>query len=1177
MIPKPSASVSNAGFVHLHVHSAYSLLKGSIKIQKLAELAKTDRQPALALTDTDNMFGALEFSDKMAGYGIQPIIGCELAVDFGDQDPNARNALAEPARIVLLAARERGYRSLMRLNSRAFLETPVHQAPHVKFEWLQGDAEGLIALTGGPDGPISLALNADHAGLAATRCDRLARLFGDRLYIELQRHGIERERRAEAALIDLAYTKGFPVVATNEPYFATTDDYEAHDALLCIAGGRLVAETDRQQLTPDHRFKTRAEMALLFADVPEALASTIEIAERCSFRPVMRKPILPRFTVGAGANTADAASDEAAELRRQAEEGLSNRLNVHGLARGASEEDYRARLAFELDVITRMNYAGYFLIVADFIQWAKAEGIPVGPGRGSGAGSLVAYALTITDLDPIQFGLLFERFLNPERVSMPDFDIDFCQDGRDQVIRYVQQRYGRNQVAQIITFGTLQARGVLRDVGRVLQMPYGQVDKLTKLVPQNPAAPVTLAAAIAGEPKLQAFRDEDPVVARAFDIAQRLEGLTRHASTHAAGIVIADRPLSELVPLYRDPKSDMPVTQFNMKWVEPAGLVKFDFLGLKTLTVLDLAVKLLKRRGIDLDLVRLPLDDAPSYAMLARGDVVGVFQVESQGMRRALVDMRPDRFEDIIALVALYRPGPMANIPTYCARKHGDEEPEYLHPMLEPILKETFGVIIYQEQVMQIAQVMAGYSLGEADLLRRAMGKKIRKEMEQQRERFVSGAVERGIQRGQADTIFELLAKFADYGFNKSHAAAYALLSYHTAYMKAHYPVEFLAASMTHDMSNTDKLSEFRAEAQRLGIKVEAPSVNRSGATFEVSDGTIHYALAALKGVGPQAVELIVEARRDGMFTSLADFAARVNPRAINKRVIESLAAAGAFDALDSNRARVFAGAEAILSACQRSHEAASLGQNDMFGGAADAPTIMLPQVEPWLPAERLRREYDAIGFFLSGHPLDDYATVLKRLRVQSWVEFSRAVKTGATAGKVAATVVSRMERRTKTGNKMGIIGLSDPTGHFEAVLFSEGLAQYREVLEPGAAVLLQLGAELQGEDVRARVLHAEPLDDAAAKTQKGLRIFVRDTRPLESIAKRLQMPEAVPQGGSTRGNQIRQVPTAAGGADGDVSLVLMLDLETEVEMKLPGRFKVSPQIAGAIKAVTGVVDVQTL
>jgi DNA polymerase III subunit alpha len=1169
--------MSSAGFVHLHVHSAYSLLKGSIKIAKLGELAKADRQPALALTDTDNMFGALEFSDKMAGYGIQPIVGCELAVDFGDTDPNARNAaaIAAPARIVLLAAREEGYRRLMRLNSRAFLETPTHQAPHIKFDWLNEGVEGLIALTGGPDGPISLAFQHDQAALATQRCERLASLFGDRLYVELQRHGIDKERRVESGLIDIAYAKGLPLVATNEPYFAATDDYEAHDALLCIAGGHLIADAEREQLTSDHRFKTRAEMAVLFADIPEALASTVEIAERCSFRPKTRKPILPLFTVGAGTDAADAASAEAGELKRQAEEGLERRLTVHGLAPGMTEEDYQKRLAFELDVIMRMKYAGYFLIVSDFIKWAKAHDIPVGPGRGSGAGSLVAWVLTITDLDPMRFGLLFERFLNPERVSMPDFDIDFCQDRRGEVISYVQQRYGRDQVAQIITFGTLQARGVLRDVGRVLQMPYGQVDKLTKLVPQNPAAPITLAAAIEGEPKLQAFRDEDPVVARAFDIAMRLEGLTRHASTHAAGIVIGDRPLSELVPLYRDPKSDMPVTQFNMKWVEPAGLVKFDFLGLKTLTVLDVAVKLLRQRDINLNLATLPIDDAPSYQMLARGDVVGVFQVESQGMRRALIDMRPDRFEDIIALVALYRPGPMANIPTYCARKHGEEEPEYLHPLLEPILKETFGVIIYQEQVMQIAQVMAGYSLGDADLLRRAMGKKIRAEMEKQRAIFVEGSVKNGVPKGQAETIFELLAKFADYGFNKSHAAAYALVSYHTAYMKAHYPVEFIAASMTLDLNNTDKLSEFRSEAQRLGIKVDPPSINRSGATFEVSDGTIHYALAALKGVGPQAVEQVVEERRkNGPFTSLADFASRVSPRAINKRIIESLAAAGAFDVLEPNRARVFAGADAILAACQRSHEAASSGQNDMFGNAMDAPTVILPQIEPWLPAERLRREYDAIGFFLSGHPLDDYATVLKRLRVQSWAEFSRAVKTGATAGKVAATVVSRMERRTKTGNKMGIIGLSDPTGHFEAVLFSEGLAQYRDLLEPGGAVLLQLGAELQGEDVRARVLHAEPLDDAAAKTQKGLRIFLRDTKPLDSIARRLGGLEGTPaNGGPAKG----PAPAPRGNGDGEVSLVMMLDLEVEVEMKLPGRFKVSPQIAGAIKAVSGVVDVQQL
>ena len=1168
-----SAGAADVGFVHLHVQSAYSLLQGSIKIGQLAELAKADHQPALALTDNDNMFGALEFSDKLASVGIQPITGCALAVDFGDQDTNSRNALA-PARIVLLAMREDGYRSLMKLNSRAFMETPVSEAPHIKLGWLEGETAGLIALTGGPEGPLAQALIADQPQLARARCEKLMALFGDRLYVELQRHGLDSERHAEGGLIDLAYQNGLPLVATNQPYFAKADDYEAHDALLCIAGGRLVSETDRNQLTHDHRFKTRAEMAVLFADLPEALASTVEIAKRCSFRPTTRKPILPRFTVVGSAAAADAETDEGAELRRQAEEGLAQRLATHGLAQGVSQEDYRARLAFEIDVITRMNYSGYFLIVADFIKWAKSKGIPVGPGRGSGAGSLVAYALTITDLDPIRFGLLFERFLNPERVSMPDFDIDFCQDRRGEVIDYVQRRYGREQVGQIITFGTLQARGVLRDVGRVLQMPYGQVDKLTKLVPQNPAAPVTLSAAIAGEPKLQAFAQEDPVVARAFDIAQRLEGLTRHASTHAAGIVIGDRPLSELVPMYRDPKSDMPVTQFNMKWVEPAGLVKFDFLGLKTLTVLDTAVKLLKQRDVHVDLETLPLDDKPSFEMLSRGDVVGVFQVESQGMRRALVDMRPDRFEDIIALVALYRPGPMANIPTYCARKHGDEDAEYMHPMLEPILKETFGVIIYQEQVMQIAQVMAGYSLGDADLLRRAMGKKIRSEMEKQRANFVDGAVKNNVSKQQAQTIFELLAKFADYGFNKSHAAAYALVSYQTAYMKAHYPVEFIAASMTLDMNNTDKLSEFRAEAQKLGIKVEAPNINRSGSTFEVSGDTIFYALAALKGVGQQAVDLIVEARKERAFTSLADFASRVSPRAINKRVVESLAAAGAFDTLDPNRARVFAGADVIVAACQRSHEATTSGQNDMFGGMADAPTIVLPNIEPWLPADRLRREYDAIGFFLSGHPLDDYAVALKRLRVQSWAEFSRAVKTGATAGRVAATVVSRMERRTKTGNKMGIIGLSDPTGHFEAVLFSEGLAQYRDLLEPGSAVLLQIGAELQGEDVRARILHAELLDDAAAKTQKGLRIFVRDDKPLESIAKRLEVQPQVANG-------MRIQPTkpsaAGGGAEGEVTLVMMLDLQTEVEMKLPGRFRVSPQIAGAIKAVQGVVDVQTV
>ncbi|MBX3554114.1 MAG: DNA polymerase III subunit alpha [Pseudolabrys sp.] len=1138
-------------FVHLRVHSSYSLLEGALPIAKLADLAKADKQPALALTDTDNMFGALEFSQKMAGSGIQPIIGCAQAIDFGDQEARPNQPL-QHGRVVLLAATEAGYRSLMRLNSRAFLETPSNEAPHLKLAWLDGETDGIIALTGGPGGPLNAAIVAGQGHLAASRCEVLQTLFGGRLYIELQRHGVPAERDAEGALLDLAYDRGLPLVATNEPYFANASDYEAHDALICIAESRVVAETDRRQLTVEHRFKTRAEMAQLFADLPEALAATVEIARRCSYRPKTRAPILPNFTSG------DEKSDEAAELRKRAQDGLAARLAAHGMAPGLDAEEYEKRLAFELDVIERMKYPGYFLIVSDFIQWAKQQGIPVGPGRGSGAGSLVAYSLTITDLDPMRFGLLFERFLNPERVSMPDFDIDFCQDRRDEVIKYVQDRYGRDQVAQIITFGTLQARGVLRDVGRVLQMPYGQVDKLCKLVPQNPANPITLARAIEDEPKLQAEAAENPVVKRAFDIARKLEGLTRHASTHAAGIVIGDRPLAQLVPLYRDPKSDMPVTQFNMKWVEPAGLVKFDFLGLKTLTVLQTAVNLLRQRGIELDLAKIPLDDKKTYDMLTRAEAVGIFQLESQGMRRALLDMKPDRFEDIIALVALYRPGPMANIPTYCARKHGDEQPDYIHPKLEEVLRETFGVIVYQEQVMQAAQILAGYTLGEADLLRRAMGKKIRKEMEAQRSRFVSGSTERGIPKDQADAIFDLLERFAEYGFNKSHAAAYALVAYQTAYMKANHPVEFMAASMTLDMNNTDKLAEFRAEALRLEIVMEPPTINRSGVAFAVEDRTIIYALAALKGVGVQAVQSIVEARGDKPFKDLADFAARINPRAVNKRVLESLAAAGAFDGFNRDRAAVFAAMDRVLGRAQRSHESEAVGQSDMFGGSSGPEPITLPSVEPWLPAEKLKREYDAIGFFLSGHPLDDYQAVLGREKAQSWVEFCNSVKNGATAGKVGATVVSRLERRTKTGSKMGIFGLSDPTGHYEAIVFSEGLAEYRELLEPGANVLLFLSGEVQGEDVRARIQWAKPLDAVATARMSDLRIHIAGNDPLDSLRKRLE-----PRSDSSEG--------------GEVTLVLQLRDGGEVQVRLPGRFKVSPQIVGAIKAVSGVDKVEAV
>jgi DNA polymerase-3 subunit alpha len=807
-----------------------------------------------------------------------------------------------------------------------------------------------------------------------------------------------------------------------------------------------------------------------------------------------------------------------------------------------------------------MKFPGYFLIVSDFIKWAKDHGIPVGPGRGSGAGSLVAYALTITDVDPLRFGLLFERFLNPDRVSMPDFDIDFCQYRREEVIEYVKHRYGEERVAQIITFGTLQARGVLRDVGRVLEMPYGQVDKLTKLVPQNPAKPITLPEAIAGEPKLQEAAAEEPVVGRLLEIAQKLEGLHRHASTHAAGVVIGDRPLEQLVALSVDPRTGMRVTQFNMKWVEQAGLVKFDFLGLKTLTTLTIAVQLIAQRNIAVDLAQLPFDDPPTYAMLARGETVGVFQVESVGMRKALVEMKADRIEDLIALVALYRPGPMDNIPTYCRRKLGLEEPTYLHPGMEPYLSETHGIIVYQEQVMQVAQALSGYSLGEADLLRRAMGKKIKAEMDAQRDRFVKGAIDNGIKKEIASEIFDLLAKFADYGFNKSHAAAYAVVAFQTAYLKANFPVEFMAASMTLDIGNTDKLSEFRRESERLGIKVERPSINRSGVDFDVADGAIRYALGAIKGVGRAAVESIVTARaKQGPFRDLADFARRIDTRLVNRRTIEALICAGTLDEIEPERAKAMVAVDGMLALSNRVRDEAAAGQLDMLGSGGSAEAFRIPPFEPWAPAERLQREHDAVGFFLSGHPLDDYEHVLKRLRVQSYADFARAVRaSGTSIAKVAASVIDKSERRTKSGNKMGIVQLSDPTGQFEAILFSEGLQRYRDLLEPGAALVIRLSAVLDGEEVRPRIEDVERLDDLASRQKQDLCIFLRDDKALGSIAERIK----------SRGDGARAV--------GKVSLVMILDDGAqEVEVELPGRYPINQQVANAVRAAPGVINVE--
>ncbi len=1148
------------GFIHLRVHSAYSLLEGALPVKALGKLAKADLQPAVALTDRNNLFGALEFSEILSDDGVQPIIGCTLAVSFpsaenrdgASQRPGSQ-ASGMKGSLVLLAKNAAGYANLVRLASKAFLDHAEDGDPHVALADLLAHHNGLICLTGGSEGAVDRLLKEGRTEAAAGILDTLAVTFGDRLYTELQRHGGAESRTVEAALINLAYAKGLPLVATNQAFFPKRDDFDAHDSLLCIAEGRYIAEDNRRRVTPEHYFKSRAEMMALFADLPEALDNTVEIARRCAFRPTSRAPILPRFT-GEGA---DALMAEAEELRRQAAGGLELRLRDGRLAEGKTEADYQERLSFELDVIIGMKFPGYFLIVADFIQWAKGQGIPVGPGRGSGAGSVVAWSLSITDLDPLRFGLLFERFLNPERVSMPDFDIDFCQDRRDEVIQYVVDKYGKDRVAQIITFGKLQARAVLRDVGRVLQIPYGQVDRLCKLVPNNPANPVTLAEAIAGEPKLQEARDAEPVVAQLLEIGLKLEGLYRHASTHAAGVVIGDRPLVELVPLYRDPRSEMLVTQFNMKWVEPAGLVKFDFLGLKTLTVLAKAEELIRASGKTIELSKLELDDPATYELLSKGDTVGVFQLESTGMRESLRKLKPDRFDDIIAMVSLYRPGPMDNIDPYINRKYGLEEPDYLHPLIEPILKETYGIIIYQEQVMQIARELSGYSLGEADLLRRAMGKKIKAEMDKQQARFVEGAVAKGVDKYKAAYIFELVAKFAGYGFNKSHAAAYALLAYHTGYLKANHPVEFLAATMTYDMGNTDKLYLFAQEAKRRGIAVSPPSINHSGPDFRPENGAIRYGLAALKNMGRGAAEhLAEERRRSGPFKTVSDFADRIDPKTVGKRGLETLVASGAFDCVEKNRACVFANSETLMAHSGRLAEDRAAGQTSLFGGGGQAAPLKLRTAPAWGHMETLTQELSAVGFYLSGHPLDEYADILSRLNVLRWVEFEAKVKSqGGAEARLACTVTSHQERKSKAGNKFAFTGFSDPTGQFEAVVFSDTLALAGDLLEPGKAVLVVVDGELDGENIKTRALAIQGLDKAMGRESAGFEVRADATLRVDDFCKLLRK-------------------------DGSSQIKLRLslgDAGREVELSLGGGFDLSPKNAGALKSLPGVLEIERL
>jgi DNA polymerase III subunit alpha len=1141
--------MSNAPrFIHLRVHTEHSLLEGAVPVKKLIKLCQSANIPAVAVTDTNNMFAALEFSVTAQGAGVQPIVGCQISVAHDPAAPGEKPRA--PAPVVLLAQTEAGYGNLMKLNSCLYIDKGG-QLPQVTVAELERYAEGLICLTGGADGPVGRFLQAGQAPKAQALMDRLAAAYPGRLYVELQRHPGEGGRlpQAEAAtergFVEMAYAMGLPLVATNDVYFPKTEMYEAHDALICIAEGAYVDQSQpRRRLTPQHYFKSEAEMCALFADLPEALENTVEIARRCAFATYKRKPILPKF-----------ADDEVQELRRQANEGLQARLKV--IPHAVTPDEYQARLDFELGIIEKMGFPGYFLIVSDFIKWAKDHGIPVGPGRGSGAGSLVAYALTITDLDPLRYQLLFERFLNPERVSMPDFDIDFCMDRREEVIRYVQEHYGREKVGQIITFGALLSKAAVRDVGRVLQMSYGQVDRLSKMIPVEGVKPVSITKALADEPRLREAAKEE-VVGRLLTYAEQLEGLYRNASTHAAGVVIGDRPLDELVPLYQDPRSDMPATQFNMKWVEAAGLVKFDFLGLKTLTVIQNALDLLRLRGIEVDISMIPLDDKATYDLYASAKTVAVFQVESSGMMDALRRMKPTCIEDIVALVALYRPGPMENIPTYCEVKNGQRELESIHPTIDHILKETQGIIVYQEQVMQIAQVMAGYSLGGADLLRRAMGKKIAEEMAKERPKFVEGAAKtHNVPAAKAGEVFDLLEKFANYGFNKSHAAAYAVVSYQTGYLKANYPAEFMAAVMNCDLHLTDKLAIYKREVDKLGIKTVAPCVNASLATFTVRDGTLIYGLGALKNVGVDAMRLIVEARGDKPFATLFDFARRVDMKRVGKRPLEMLARAGAFDQLDPNRARVFEALDGLVGFSAAIHEAKTSNQVSLFGEAgADIPEPRIANRDDWLPVERLTQEHLAIGFYLSGHPLDDYMAPLKRRKVMTLAELTAAAERGPLVAKLAGSVSSRQERKSAKGNRFAFVQLSDPTGLYEVTVFSDTLEAARDFLEPGKNVVLTVEANLEGETLKLLARAAQPIDQVAAEGgASALRIHLNKAEAASAVAALFSRVE-----GKTRAQITICVPDDQG---------------REIDLTLPNPYPVTPQIKGAIKAMQGVVLVE--
>ncbi len=1138
-----------APFVPLRVFSSYTMLDGAIDPKAIAKLAKERGFPAIAMTDRNGLYGAMIFAGACKDSGVQPLVGTMLGVCRGDG--KTVDWLA------LYAQNLDGWLNLCHLVSKAHLDRPLDRDPHVTMADLIGHTDGLLALTAGGEGALARLLADGRTDAAEAVCDKLQELFPSRLYVEIVRRNDPVEEAAEDALIALAYARDLPLVATNPANFAEPHFFAAHDALLCIANSTHVDAAERPRSCREAWVKPADTMAELFADLPEALANTLVVAQRCAFMPPKRKPLLPSL--------AGDKEGEARMLIDDARAGLEKRLEPYGEMAPEERQAYFERLDFETGIINKMGFAGYFLIVADFIKWAKDNDIPVGPGRGSGAGSVVAWALTITDLDPLRLGLLFERFLNPERVSMPDFDIDFCETRRGEVIRYVQQKYGHDHVAQIITFGKLKARAVLRDTGRILQMSYGQVDRLCKMVPNHPTDPWTLPRALNGVVELKREYDQDDEVHRLIDLAVQLEGLPRNSSTHAAGVVIGDRPLAQLVPLYRDPRSDMPVTQFDMKYVEDTGLIKFDFLGLKTLSVLRRAVDLLMRREIAIDLSALPWDDPQVYELLQRGDTVGVFQLESEGMRRTLAAVKPTNFGDIIALVSLYRPGPMDNIPLFGRRKNGQEGIEYPHEKLSGILSETYGIFVYQEQVMQAAQILAGYSLGDADLLRRAMGKKVQAEMDAQRLRFVDGCKEvSGIEKAKANELFDLIDKFAGYGFNKSHAAAYALLAYQTAWMKTHYPHEFYAAAMCFDMHQSEKLAVFVDDMRRNGIEIAGPDINASEAEFMVERTeqgyAVRYALAGIRNVGEKAMDAIVAEREaHGRFSDLEDLFRRVPYGSMNRRQLEGLAGSGAFDGLERNRAKVLASADMLLAVADEAERTRNSGQHGLFGGDDHAaPALRLAEVEPWSRAEQMARERENFGFYFAAHPVEQWRAVASANGARP---YGSLMETGVPGGGRRAAVMAAMvegvqRRKTKRGADFVMADFSDSSGQFSASCFEESLVEPMvRWAKEGTCVLLsvELDAPSPDEPPRVTVRGARPLAEVTSAATMVLSLDVLKPEALRELALLL------PIDAEARGEVIARLRT--GG-------------EKEPTMRLGRNFKIDGEMAERLANVDGLANV---